>query len=146
MLSKEKKAIKVLEQYKKECIEEYELEINNVEENIDQQHASYLHQQIEATEIVLNLITKLQKEKKRLESVKNMYDIHKHVYQKQWLDEREINSEKDKIINLMKEYFVGLTVWDKEKDEPLILGDKKEVEQFFNKLAKEEGENNANNM
>lgn len=82
-------------------------------------------------------ISKLQKEKKRLESAKDMYDKHKHIYQKQWLDEREINSEKDKIINLMKEYFVGLTVWDKEKDEPLILGDKKEVEEFFKKLANE---------
>ena len=58
----EKKAIKVLEQYKKECIEEYKIEIDNVEENIDQQHASYLHQQIEATYRVLNLITRLQKE------------------------------------------------------------------------------------
>lgn len=73
----EKKAIKVLEQYKKECIEEYKIEIDNVEENIDQQHASYLHQQIEATYRVLNLITKLQKENEDLkrEKEENKYII-----------------------------------------------------------------------
>lgn len=63
MLSKEEqKAIKVLEQYKNECIEEYKIELDDVEENIDQQHASYLHQQIKATNIVLNLINKLKKQ------------------------------------------------------------------------------------
>ena len=43
-------------------------------------------------------ISKLQKEKKRLESVKDMYDIHKHVYQKEWLDLKEKLREKDKEI------------------------------------------------
>lgn len=136
MLSKEEKAIKVLEQYKKECIEEYKLEINNVEENIDQQHASYLHQQIEATEIVLNLITKLQKEKKRLESVKEMYVIHKHVYQKQWLDERELNREKDKIINLMAQAILNY-------DDQLVINKYKnidEVKEIFKDIAEEKGE------
>lgn len=38
---------------------------------------------------------------------------------------------KDKIINLIAEQLAGLTIWDTEEDEPLILGDKEEVINYF---------------
>ena len=36
-----------------------------------------------------------------------------------------------KIIDLMSEQLAGLAIFDIEKDEPLILGDKEEVKQYF---------------
>ena len=38
---------------------------------------------------------------------------------------------KDKIINLIAEQLAGLTIWNTEKDEPLILTDKEEVINYF---------------
>ena len=56
-------------------------------------------------------------------------------------DERDKLKEeidlKDKIINLMSEQFSGLTIFDIDKDEPLILSDKEEVKQYFENKAKE---------
>ena len=48
--------------------------------------------------------------------------------------------ELKKQIDLMAEQLAGLTIWDNEKEEPLILTDKDEVKQYFEKLAKEKGE------
>ena len=39
--------------------------------------------------------------------------------------------KKDKIIDLMSEQLAGLTIWNTEKDEPLILTDKEEVINYF---------------
>ena len=44
---------------------------------------------------------------------------------------------KDKIINLMSEQFAGLTIFDIDKDGPLILYDKEEVKQYFENKVKE---------
>ena len=44
---------------------------------------------------------------------------------------------KNKIINLMSEQFAGLTIFDIDKDEPLILYDKEEIKQYFENKAKE---------
>lgn len=55
MTKKQEKAIKVLEQYKRECIEEYKVELDD-KDNIDQPRAFYLHQQIESVYIVLNML------------------------------------------------------------------------------------------
>lgn len=41
--------------------------------------------------------------------------------------------KKDKQIDLMAEQLAGLAIFDIEKDEPLILGDKEEVKQYFEK-------------
>ena len=43
------------------------------------------------------------------------------------------NNKQNKIIDEMVETLVGLTVWDSEKDEPFILGDKEEVKKYFEK-------------
>lgn len=39
--------------------------------------------------------------------------------------------EKDKIIDLMAEQLAGLTIWDSDKEEPLILADKEDVIKYF---------------
>ena len=39
--------------------------------------------------------------------------------------------EQNKIIDLMSEQLAGLAIFDIEKDEALILGDKEEVKQYF---------------
>lgn len=45
--------------------------------------------------------------------------------------------KKDKVIDLMAEQLGGLAIFDIEKEEPLILGDKEEVKQYFYKKAEE---------
>lgn len=56
-------------------------------------------------------------------------------------DERDKLKEeldlKNKIINLMSEQFAGLTIFDIDKDEPLILSDKEDVKQYFENKTKE---------
>ena len=42
-----------------------------------------------------------------------------------------ILKEKDKIIDLMAEQLAGLTIWDSDKEEPLILADKEDVIEYF---------------
>ena len=37
----------------------------------------------------------------------------------------------NKIIDLIAEQLAGLTIFDKDKDEPIILGDKEEVIKFY---------------
>lgn len=39
--------------------------------------------------------------------------------------------EKDKIIDLMAEQLAGLTIWDNDKEETLILADKEDVIKYF---------------
>ena len=55
-------------------------------------------------------------------------------------DERDKLKEeldlKNKIINLMSEQFAGLTIFDIDKDEPLILSDKEDVKQYFENKTK----------
>ena len=41
--------------------------------------------------------------------------------------------KKEAIINEMAEQLAGLAIFDIEKDEPLILGDKEEVKEYFTK-------------
>mgnify|MGYP001773256022 CR=1 FL=1 len=47
--------------------------------------------------------------------------------------------KKDKIIDLMAEQLAGLAIFDIEKDEPLILGDKEEVREYFTNKVEREG-------
>lgn len=46
--------------------------------------------------------------------------------------------KKDNIIDLMAEQLAGLAIFDIEKDEPLILGDKEEVKQYFKEKVEED--------
>ena len=47
--------------------------------------------------------------------------------------------KKEKQIDLMAEQLAGLAIFDIEKDEPLVLGDKEEVKEYFTKKAEKEG-------
>ena len=51
----------------------------------------------------------------------------------------DIISNQNKIIDLMAEQLAGLTIWNNEKEEPLILGDKEEIKQYFERKATNNG-------
>ena len=122
---------------------------------------NYLEQENDNLKLFLNLIEKLKKENEELKSdnlekerLLEIFDNRK--YRKRYLKERRKEEpnllypdgdeiykryyELKKQIDLMAEQLAGLTIWDNEKEEPLILTDKDEVKQYFEKLAKEEGE------
>ena len=44
---------------------------------------------------------------------------------------REYIQKVEQLVDLIAEQLAGLTIWDIEKDEPLILGDKEEVISYF---------------
>ena len=143
MLSEEKKATELLKTYENKLV--YEIEDKDKK----------------VVKIVLNLISKLKKENEELKSdnlekerLLEIFDNRK--YRKRYLKERRKEEpnllypdgdeiykryyELKKQIDLMAEQLAGLTIWDNEKEEPLILTDKDEVKQYFEKLAKEKGE------
>lgn len=94
MTKEQEQAIKVLEQYKKECIEEYKVELDD-KDNIDQPHAFYLHQQIEAVYTVLNM---LEEKDRQIESKNRLLGIiGRELHQA----ETELE-KKNKIIDLIK--------------------------------------------
>lgn len=45
--------------------------------------------------------------------------------------------QQDRVIDLMSEQLTGLAIFDIDRDQTLILGDKEEVEQYFENKAKE---------
>ena len=50
------------------------------------------------------------------------------------IEKQQAEIEKnDKTMNLMADQMAGLTIFDIEKDEPLILGNKEDVIEYFNK-------------
>lgn len=71
------------------------------------------------------------------DKIKQEYDRDTHILQNQLDLANAKNIEKDKIINLMAEQLAGLTIFDIDKDEPLILYDKEDVKQYFENKAKE---------
>ena len=48
--------------------------------------------------------------------------------------------KKDKMIDLMTEQLSGMAIWNNEKEESLILKDKKEVKQHFARKATNDGQ------
>ena len=80
----------------------------------------------EATVTVLNML----KEKDR------QIDFYKKGLEREIESNRDNIMEiikKDKIIDLMTKQLAGLTIWNNEKEEPLILADKEEVIKYFEK-------------
>ena len=65
------------------------------------------------------------------DKIKQEYDRDTHILQDQLDLANAKNIDKDKIIDLMAEQLAGLAIFDIEKDEALILGDKEEVKQYF---------------
>ena len=114
MTKEQEKAIKVLEQYKRECIEEYKVELDD-KKYTDEQHASYLHQQIEATSIVLNMLKEQQKE---IDILKN--HVHYKICEncqnefKTKRSDAKYCKECRKVVN-NKEWYRNLTEEQREK-------------------------------
>lgn len=87
--------------------------------------------------IVLNLIKKqqeqLQEKDKHIQHIEN---INKHQSNdiKKAVDD---NFELNKIIGLMAEQLAGLTIFDNDKESPLILGDADEVIEYYEEKARE---------
>ena len=81
-------------------------------------------------------------EVQNIETFLNMLKEKDKLYHKALGDlvkaDRE-NIKKDKQIDLMAEQLAGLTIWDTEKEEPLILTDKEEVKQYFERKATNDG-------
>ena len=99
---------------------------------------------IEESKILLKDFQKGKIEKDKLEHYRGSYkmgyfytaDIQEAI--ETVLSELE---KKEAIINEMAEQLAGLAIFDIEKDEPLILGDKEEVKEYFTKKV-ERGEIN----
>ena len=91
----------------------------------------------EDLETVLNML----KEKDRQRNSKNGTINALQSALKERTEERDrkddIIAKQNKIIDLMTEQLAGLTIWDNEKEEPLILKDKEEVKQCFERKVKE---------
>ena len=93
---------------------------------------------IEESKILLKDFQKGKIEKDKLEHYRGSYkmgyfytaDIQEAI--ETVLSELE---KKEAIINEMAEQLAGLAIFDIEKDEPLILGDKEEVKEYFTKKA-----------
>lgn len=94
MTKEQEKAIKVLEKYKKECLDVYKVEIDDTD-NIDEPQAFYLKQQIESIDTILNLIQKQDKQIDLMARAIDNYD-----------SQLVINTFKDK--EHVKEYFKEL--------------------------------------
>ena len=77
-------------------------------------------------EVVENQEQKIIKQQEEIENLKN-----KEVLIKRYFQKCDLIKQKDKIIDLMSKQLAGLTIWNTEKDEPLILTDKEEVINYF---------------
>lgn len=71
-----------------------------------------------------------EKDKKiaKYEKIYKEYDCYR------WVKELE---KKDKMIDLMAEQLAGLTIWNNEKEKPLILPDIEDVKQYFERKCEE---------
>lgn len=86
------------------------------------------------------LKNKVIKKDNRIEQLENMNKFQSKDIKETVDYTFELNKEielKDKIIDLMAEQLAGLTIFDIDKDAPLILYDKEEVKQYFENKAKE---------
>ena len=73
-------------------------------------------------ETVLNMLKEKDEKIAKYEKIYKEYDCYR------WVKELE---KKDKMIDLMAEQLAGLTIWDNDKEEPLILADKEDVIKYF---------------
>ena len=77
----------------------------------------------------------LRKLRNRVKDVKKLQKYS--LYKKEFSRLNKQLQNKDKIIDEMAEQLAGLTIFDIDKDEPLILGDKEDVERYFKEKVKE---------
>ena len=77
----------------------------------------------------------LKKLRNRVKEVKKL--TRYSLYKKEFARLNKQLKKKDTVIDLMAEQLAGLAIFDIAKEEPLILGDKEEVKQYFYKKAEE---------
>ncbi len=75
------------------------------------------------------MLKDLQKENKYMHSELDRQQTTINNYAK-------VIEKKNRQIDLMAEQLAGLTIWNNEKEEPLILKDKEEVKQYFERKVK----------
>lgn len=87
--------------------------------------------------------TELKELSEAIETVLSMLKEKDVLYRRALSDlikaDRE-NIQLKKQIDLMAEQLAGLTIWNNEKEEPLILGDKEEIKQYFKEIAERKSE------
>ena len=74
----------------------------------------------ESIETVLSMLKEKDEKIAKYEKIYKEYDCYR------WVKELE---KKDKMIDLMAEQLAGLTIWNNEKEKPLILTDIEDVKQ-----------------
>lgn len=114
MNKEQEKAIKVLEQYKNECIEEYKVELDD-KKNTDEQHASYLHQQIEAVYTVLNMLKEKDKQIEKVLEIAFQYGQIDGDHHKTWVIDQIVRIlTGEKYNEFVKEYETDEETGEKE--------------------------------
>ena len=138
-------AIEILEGLKKSneaCIKSSKIE--------DTPFTTIWKRQNEAIETVLSMLEEKDKQIDKLKKhndellrklrnrVKEVKKLEKYsLYKEEFSRLNKQLQNKDKQIDLMSEHLARLTIFDVDKDEPLILGDKDDVKQYFENKAKE---------
>ena len=127
IMTKEQEAIEILEGMVKSYIEADKCGLSNND---------FKHE-IRAMQTVLNMIKEKDKEIK-IQKHKKTYARQNIIFKNKQLGQlRKNNKRLKKIIDLMAEQLAGLTIWDIEKDEPVIPGNKEDVIKFFERKAEE---------
>lgn len=113
---------------------------STIEQNETEKELDKLKEQLKEKDKIIDKLKKhnydlLRKLKNRVKEVKKLEKYS--LYKKEFSRLNKQLQNKDKIIDLMSEQLAGLSIFNIDKDEPLILGDKENVKQYFENKAKE---------
>lgn len=113
---------------------------STIEQNETEKELDKLKEQLKEKNKIIDKLKKhnydlLRKLKNRVKEVKKLEKYS--LYKKEFSRLNKQLQNKDKIIDLMSEQLAGLSIFNIDKDEPLILGDKENVKQYFENKAKE---------
>lgn len=117
-MTKEQEVIKYIETRIKICNENADI----CDDNDFDEEATYLREESYMLETALNMLKEKDEKIAKYEKIYKEYDCYR------WVKELE---KKDKMIDLMAEQLAGLTIWNNEKEKPLILPDIEDVKQYF---------------
>ena len=123
----------------KEEIEKAEERFNKLKENANIEDVDmndcFGGEHIEAIETLLQYIDQLEKsDASKEQSSMNYYNKYKELKQE--------NKKLNKMNNEMAEQLAGIAIWNNEKEEPIILGNKKEVKKYFEKKVEKDNVKN----
>ena len=85
-----------------------------------------------------NIYIQLKKESKAIEKVLNELESLQFKYRARAERLNTKIEKKDKIINAMALQLSGISIWDDQKEEPLILMTEEEVKEYFERKVKDE--------